>query len=619
MSLGLAEYGLLLMCVLMYILTSGKILFTLKSQKIYMIAVALTIILSVLNVCVLHLTSNIGFVITSEIILLVRIYLMLLFIIQYLICVYLLSDIARSYEIKHMIMTNRVIFTLTVGISLFLSIFIEKKDGHLCISGVGPSVIYVVGMYFAISALIYVFVNQKDIRFQKCNAVAVWTLLWIGISVSQFVLHNAVDTGFVITISMFTIFISLENPLSKLDKQTDSKNIYAFVDYIDSLCMRKKDYYMLVVQMTDDAYSNRAFNHIMKRYYRTKAIKVFKDVGYDVYFVCEGTYDKIMIKSLYETIKNILKKYDSSAHFVSFDMPNDVMGKDVLSYISMCTSNEGRNLYDLIHIPKDRYETIKTYNLVKKKIIEAIDDDRVDIYLQPIYSVKAKQFVSAEVLCRIINPDGSIMMPGEFINVAESSGLILELEDIIFEKVCKFIYEQNLKSMGIDYLEVNLSVVKGESEAVRAHYRMILAKYDIDPSMINLEITESASILNKQMLLSNMSRFKSLGFNFALDDFGSGESNLNYVMDMPVSLVKFDKDIIQRYFVDEKAKVVVSSTVNMIHNLGLCIIGEGIETREQLNEMVDLGIDYIQGYYFSKPLSKQDFVSFISNNKAVNV
>ena len=92
---------------------------------------------------------------------------------------------------------------------------------------------------------------------------------------------------------------------------------------------------------------------------------------------------------------------------------------------------------------------------------------------------------------------------------------------------------------------------------------------------------------------------------------GSGESNLNYIIEMPVSIVKFDKDMIQGYFTNPKAKTVILGMLGMLHSLNLKVVAEGVEEKEQLDEMLALGIDYIQGYYFSKPISKKDFVQFI--------
>jgi EAL domain-containing protein (putative c-di-GMP-specific phosphodiesterase class I) len=138
-----------------------------------------------------------------------------------------------------------------------------------------------------------------------------------------------------------------------------------------------------------------------------------------------------------------------------------------------------------------------------------------------------------------------------------------------------------------------------------------MEKEQVSPSSINLEITESSTLHYRNILLDNMNTLGKLGCSFALDDFGTGESNLNYIVDMPVQLVKFDRSMVQDYFVNDRAKTVMRATVSMIKEIGLKIVAEGVETKEQLDAMADLGVDYIQGYYFSKPLQEKDFLKFL--------
>jgi EAL domain-containing protein (putative c-di-GMP-specific phosphodiesterase class I) len=136
-------------------------------------------------------------------------------------------------------------------------------------------------------------------------------------------------------------------------------------------------------------------------------------------------------------------------------------------------------------------------------------------------------------------------------------------------------------------------------------------KYKVSPSYINLEITESASIIMRKSLLDNMKELIDYGVSFSLDDFGNGESNLNYIVDLPIEIVKFDKDMTQAYFNNEKAKYVLQAATDMIQGLELKVVAEGVETAEQLRTLERLGIDYIQGYYFSKPVETKLYIEFL--------
>jgi EAL domain-containing protein (putative c-di-GMP-specific phosphodiesterase class I) len=146
-----------------------------------------------------------------------------------------------------------------------------------------------------------------------------------------------------------------------------------------------------------------------------------------------------------------------------------------------------------------------------------------------------------------------------------------------------------------------------------------MGKYHVSPSMINLEVTESASIRMKNVFMHNMEKLIDYGVSFSLDDFGSGESNLNYIVDMPVEIVKFDRDMTKSYFDKSKGKLVMETATRMILDLGLKIVSEGVETGEQLESMKKLGVQYIQGYYFSKPLPQDEFVAFVKEKNNRNM
>ena len=222
--------------------------------------------------------------------------------------------------------------------------------------------------------------------------------------------------------------------------------------------------------------------------------------------------------------------------------------------------------------------------------------------------------MSAEALARMVGTDGKLIMPMKFIPVAEETGLIEKLGERVFEKTCECIKQNDLRNKGIDYVEINLSVTQCENPLLSTKFQEIISNHSVSPDEINLEITESSTLRSKKVLLKNMNELMRYGCSFSLDDFGTGESNLNYIVDMPVKLVKFDRSMVQEYFKNEKAKLVMSATVKMIKELSLKIVAEGIETEEQVNEIKNLEIDYIQGYYYSKPLSESDFIKFMDTH-----
>ena len=140
-----------------------------------------------------------------------------------------------------------------------------------------------------------------------------------------------------------------------------------------------------------------------------------------------------------------------------------------------------------------------------------------------------------------------------------------------------------------------------------------IEKYGLHPGQINLEITETATVNSPQMLDINMRKLVEGGVQFSLDDYGTGYSNINYLINLPFHLIKMDKTIVWSSFKNDKAGIALDSSVKMIRKLGFHIVAEGIENAEQAAKLEDIGCEYLQGYYYSKPLSQNDFLNFLDD------
>lgn len=397
--------------------------------------------------------------------------------------------------------------------------------------------------------------------------------------------------------------------------------VNTLVSYIDDLIQDDIGYEALVINLLTnelDLNLKETMQKVSDFILGYRFAIVFQNVGNE--FTLIYRKDAYRLSSKLDTLQKQLTRIAtemnvSFAYLVVKDTKEFTSGEDFLytvrEFLETAVQDKLKKADSICTFTKEDYEKLKEQQATKKMIEEALDEDRVEIFLQPIYSAAKQKFVSAEVLCRIIDRDGTVIQPYKFIDVAERTGLISRVEDMVFEKACQVIKNYNLWDLGLEYIEINLSVKKGETNKLHEKYRVVLEKYNVEPSRINLEITETASISAKENLLKNMNTMIEEGIKFSLDDFGSGESNLNYIIEMPVSIVKFDKDMIQGYFTNPKAKAVVLGTIGMLHSLNLKVVAEGVEEKEQLDEMLALGVDYIQGYFFSKPIPKEDFIQFI--------
>jgi EAL domain-containing protein (putative c-di-GMP-specific phosphodiesterase class I) len=195
----------------------------------------------------------------------------------------------------------------------------------------------------------------------------------------------------------------------------------------------------------------------------------------------------------------------------------------------------------------------------------------------------------------------------------------MRLSERIFNKVFDFVASNNLGDKGISHMEVNLSGLQSVDAALPEQMSQLLKKYDLNPNIVNLEITESIAITSSFMLKKNMDELKKIGCTFSMDDFGTGYSNLSQMAKIDYELIKIDKSLLWPCFdknnpVQANAKIILDNMISMILSLGRKIVVEGVETKEQLDYLEKMGVTYIQGFYFSKPLPAADYLKFLEEN-----
>ena len=504
------------------------------------------------------------------------------------------------------------------------------EDGTTFLVTYGPS--NLAAFWVAIAFLVvnfYLIKKEKyKINSRRREAVLTWMVVWVNAAMLQYCYNGMLVLGYACSIGMVVLYLKLENPETNLDRQSGMFNHSALVQYIRQLYSEGRSFSVLAV--------------IFKRSFRKDITTAdMEEVEMEITEFLLGLSNVFVFKNAEDEILLVFKDAEKSEKVMQslFARFEQGWGKDGSihispSWIHIPDAGALGNVEDMLYLIRDIRQSSKDFSenpfvsvdkyraeeMYQKKrteqlILEAMEKDQVEVYYQPIYSTKEHCFTSAEALVRIRDEEGNLVPPGVFIDVAEQNGMILKLGEMVFEKVCCFLREHDIEQYGLHYIEINLSVVQCSYEQLAEDYINIMKKYEIPSSLINLEITESASMEAKRILLNNMRSLMDYGVKFSLDDFGTGQSNLNYIVDMPVDIVKFDKDMINAYFENGKAKYVMNAAMHMVHGMNLEIVSEGIETREQYEIMEELGISYIQGYYFSKPLSQQQFLKFISANR----
>lgn len=500
------------------------------------------------------------------------------------------------------------------------------EDGETVLYTYGPSVLatYAFAVGFLI-AIFYLMGKEKNrISQRRREAVSLWMGIWLVTSLIQFLNNELLIVGYGCALGMVILYLKLENPETNLDRQTGLFNHGALVQYTKEFYEKKQVFSLLSIAFERSFHKNMQADtggmvkmEMIEFLLKIPDAFVFKNAEDEVILVFKNqdAAEKSMPQILERFEKGWGKEHEFYVKPYWLYMPDSQIvdnAEDMLyliRYIRQNTKESSENHF--IYIDDAKASAMYREKETEQLLLNAIENDWVEVYYQPIYSTKEYRFVSAEALVRIKDENGEIVPPGVFIDVAEKNGMILRLGEMVFEKVCRFVQESNIEQYGLEYIEVNLSVVQCAYEQLAEDYIRIMKKYGIKPGFINLEITESASLSEKKTLLNNMASLLNYGISFSLDDFGTGQSNLNYIVDMPVDIVKFDRGMINAYFENGKAKYVMDAAMHMVHGMNLEIVSEGIETKEQYQVMKELGISYIQGYYFSRPLAEKQFLEFI--------
>lgn len=533
--------------------------------------------------------------------------------------IYILADLLPQNKHKKIGVPMILLIILESALILLTPICIYDQADQVYTYGPSVMVNYLFNVVHIISILTVTYVFRKKLNPRRRFSITLWMLIWIVAAGIQFMNNELLLVGFASALGVLILFTVIENPESNLDRRLGCFNSYALNEYLIEMYETGKDFSLLEISLDNlKAFEERGIdtNEIMKKLVSLckKDVLLFKNIQLSLVLTSP---DKESLTASAEAVMNEFSDSDiflESAtltlipHANSFGNPDELFR--FLAFVqNECIDKRGT----LIHATDALISKFRDQYLIEQEIRDALAEDRAELFLQPIYSNNERCFTSAEALMRIRKRDNELLSPGLFIPIAEKNGQIVELGERIFEKVCDFLKNTDATNLGIHYIEVNLSVVQCESENLSDQLISIVNKYQISPGLINLEITETASIRARKILLENMKKLISYGFTFSLDDFGKGESNLMYVVEMPVSIIKLDYDMSKAFFNSSKAKQVVQAVLEMSHGMSLKVVAEGIETREELDQITAEGVDYIQGFYYSRLLPVMDFLRFLQD------
>lgn len=272
--------------------------------------------------------------------------------------------------------------------------------------------------------------------------------------------------------------------------------------------------------------------------------------------------------------------------------------------------NSGRNNFQLyeknmgIYVDKQMHLEQDLIRAVKTK-------DEIEVFYQAKIDAKTDTITGAEALVRWQHPTKGLIYPDAFIYIAESTGLMVELGNLIIEKTIQQIAIWKQLNLANLKIAINLSPRQFQNANLVYFISQMMQKYNVDASQLEFEITETLSMSNTQNTLRILNDLKAIGVSIAIDDFGTGHSSLAYLKKFPINTLKIDQSFVMDITENEEDKIIVQTIISMAHSLGFKTVAEGVETQMLVSSLKAMACDELQGYYFSKPINKDAFTQFL--------
>lgn len=495
------------------------------------------------------------------------------------------------------------------------------------------------GIYFVIAVLILIyasviFVNyRKKLNFMQGVSIVTFEVLTMGATILQLLVSRAVVGNFVASLSLVMFLIVLQNPDDFTDKAADCYNYDAFFLSVEAKLSKKKpfsiaafrfdglNYISGLYQVSDRGVISKALATRLKVEFQTDGIY---HLGSCEFAIFTNERRRLTEEYLAERIQRVFSR-PVNIHGIEAVLtpkiclvryPDFVTSpEDVRDAVEFSLKNSRKSEGSVFVASADAITAKKREMHILSTIKSSIVNKSFEMYYQPIYNPAEKGFVCAEALIRMRDNELGFISPEEFIPLAEANGMIIEISEIAFHQVCRFLKSGQAQKMGVKYIEVNLSVLQCVQEELADSLLSIMDSYGIPPEQINFEITETAGLANYDMLLKNMNTLISKGVTFSMDDYGTGFSTANYLISLPMEIVKIDKSILWPAMENQEAFVILRHTVEMLKSLKKKIVVEGVETVEMAQLLIDMGCDYLQGFYYQRPVPMKEYIAFLENNR----
>ena len=491
---------------------------------------------------------------------------------------------------------------------------------------------YGIALFYGLMGLAYCIYCRRFLPLNKWSSLlAIYILAHLAVLI-QFFYPKLLLEMFFTALGEMLIMLTIMRPEERMDSEVGMLSWASYQADLRNIILSREHVQIAVIQLLScrelrNFLGDHSFNEYISeiangiralRWKHPYRIELYYERPGTIYLIAdndEGDLENLGQRLLSEANDGIKSYIDKGARFESqiclIHCPDDLQNIDDIISLGHTFQKHGSHRQTVFHardILNSQAFTIEAH--IEEILNRAIKENNIVVYYQPIFDLRSGSFHSAEALARIIDPEYGLISPAIFIPAAETRGFIIPIGDMVLEQVFRFVSEHDLNDLGLSYIEINLSVAQCMETDLPEKIHMLQQKYDIDPSHINLEITETTFENINDIMVENIEKLVQKGYSFALDDYGIGYSNIQRINHLPLKLIKIDKSMLDEVS-SANGQIILEHTIRMMQCIGKRLVAEGAETTHAIELLRSMGCDYIQGFYYSKPLPSSEFVDFL--------
>lgn len=395
------------------------------------------------------------------------------------------------------------------------------------------------------------------------------------------------------------------------------RNVLALLAAADKVAFIQFDIrrFKIINDLYGEKFGDEVLDHIvntLKHYCNEN--QYYLNLRSDVFMVVtespDSDYPRRFIEGLDELLciyKNVTLRF-SYGVYMAEDKTMELRRMEDRAAMARRTAKSGFSS-NIVFYKEQFKDSLYNIKFIEENLRKAIEEHQFSMYLQPKYSISKNEIIGAEALVRWINPERGMIYPDQFIPIIEENGSIVQVDHYIWSRACMFI--RKCIDAGIDScpISVNVSRVHLRGDECPQILSDMVRVSRIPEKLLELEITETADDLQ---ISRQTALLKEHGFTLLMDDFGSGYSSLNVLLESPFDVIKLDKRFIENMMNSDKGQSILEHVLQMASNLDITVLAEGVETKEQVMLLKNIGCDQVQGYYYAKPMPEDDFFELLT-------